>query len=117
MSVQLYHHTCEHAARRIVADGGLLRPNVQPQLGGLQLLWLTTSSRPARAALGLTSHTLCCDRTAHTFRLLDPVDVMPWAQLREQLPATLTRPLEAARGARPALWFVTSREQIGVQLR
>lgn len=99
----LWHFTCEHAAIRILNDATL-----RPQRGGLSLgIWLTDLPVPPRRALGLTSHTLRCDRMEYRFEVPDPVDVVPWLVLEPAMPAAI-RELSETPGAMPAHWFLTA---------
>lgn len=105
----LYHYTCTHRAELIDPAGGVLMPTPHPLLGAQPLLWLTTSAAAHRAALGLSSHLLSCDRMACLYRLTDEhaEEVYSWAWVRATLPRSGVLRLEAARGARPALWWVS----------
>lgn len=113
----LFHHTCWHSAEQIDAAGGVLVPHVQPMLGNRELLWFTTLQAPARTMLGLTSYSLTCDRTAHTYRVDEPDEVHSWAWWRGQLPHAQVIRLEAARGTRPSLWWATAKPQQAVRVR
>ena len=107
MPTRLFHFTCAHAAPRIVHDGVVI-PYPQPMLGGVALSWWTTSSRPEAVALGLAGRSLVkCDRMEFRFRA-DVDDVVPWTLARVDFPAGAVHRLEAARGARPSLWFVAT---------
>lgn len=103
----MYHFTCEHRAELIGVDGGVILPYPQQLLGGLSVSWWTTAQQPERAALGLTSHTLSCDRLSARYAALDQSSIMPWAELRDVLPIERVRRLEAVRGTRPSLWHVS----------
>jgi hypothetical protein len=113
----LYHHTCQHAAAQIDTQGGLLLPTPQAMLEGRPLLWLTTLAAPARTMLGLTSYLLDCDRTSCTYQLDAPVDAHSWAMVRSGMPRAGVIRLEAARGTKPALWWVTDEPQLAVRIR
>lgn len=113
-----YHRTCEHAAPQIVASGLILRPNPQSILAGSPLTWFTRSPSATRVMLGLSSHTLSCDRMSHLFEVIpeDEDKVMWWGDVKRTLAAEPMLPairrLEAVRGTRPGLWGVT-----GVEVR
>lgn len=107
-----YHRTCRHAAEGIDSHGGILQPTPQPLLGRVPMLWFTTIASASRAALGLSSLTLACDRMERLYRVI-PADehlLIRWGDLKmapqfeAYLPAV--RRLEAVRGTRPGLWLV-----------
>lgn len=101
--MRLWHYTCEHGSRGINAERC-----IRPGIGGY--VWLTDlppSTRRLRKALGLTSHTLACDRMAHAFTV-DVEDPIPFKVL--DLSPNMVRGL-VLPGARPANWYVT-RERI-----
>lgn len=104
----LFHYTCDHAARSITRRGMLL-PQLQPVLRGRRLVWLTDLEVADRAALGLTSRTLSCDRTANRYRVLAARDIVSWFEWAEAngIPAFMRRELEAVEDAAPARWFVS----------
>jgi len=85
----------------------VVRPWRQPFLGGVELSWWTIEGRPPAAALGLTGRggLVKCDRMAYRFRAIDG-DVVRWVEVRGTLPHDRVLHLEAARGARPATWWV-----------
>lgn len=103
--MRLYHYTCSHAAPLIVTDG-FLRTHPQPQLVGESLIWLTDMEWPDRLALGLTSHTLRCDRTE--WRVTVDTDAQRWAKYARSLARILRHGLEWAPGARPMHWWVAT---------
>jgi len=75
-----YHFTCWHGLERIQASGWRLVPNpFAPSLGLPELVWLTDLEVPDVGALGLTSHSLDCDRTEHRLRAVDAASVVPWS--------------------------------------
>lgn len=118
MTLALYHHTCQHGAESIDAGGGWLMPHPQPVLGGLLLLWATSVQHPARAEhLGLTHRLTSCNRLAHTYLLTDPTSVVHWSQFRLGLTRPQVVTLEAAPGARPMLWWVTTQPQLAAKVR
>lgn len=108
----LYHFTCiDHGLAGIEREG-ILRPNFQPNLG-TRLVWLTDLDTPDRAALGLTSHTLTCDRTAAriTVEWTDPIEPWPsWA--RRNRVAQPIRDLYEY-GHFPRHWYV-SEQQVSI---
>lgn len=91
---RLYHYTCAHAAPLIERDG-LLRPHPQILLDNTPLIWFTDLEEPDRQALGLTSLTLNCDRTA--YRVVVDLEATHWPKLARQFPAG-RRQLEFAPG-------------------
>jgi hypothetical protein len=104
--MRLYHFTCAHRAPRIM-DDLVVRPNRQPLLRHDALSWWTTAAAPPAAALGLAGRTIVkCDRMAFRFVAVDVDGIRPWTAVREDYPLSCVRALEAAHGARPALWWV-----------
>lgn len=114
MTGDLWHYTCDHAARKI---DGVLTPGADrieriAELAkrGLRvpwttrLVWLTDLDYPDRDALGLTSTLLTCDRTAHRYRVLDVDQCVPWTSVRRDFPRHEW--IEAAPGVMPRHWFV-----------
>lgn len=110
--MKFYHYTCLHGAERIEADRGLIKPNPQPVLGDLELSWFTTLPSATRAALGLSSRTLSCDRMGALFEVEARFErlILPWHEVKAQegfVPlADAARRLEAVRGTRPNVWAV-----------
>lgn len=100
-----YHYTCDHGRRSI-------RGTVDPAatLGRYDVdgpwiyAWFTDLTRPLRDALGLTSHILTCDRTAHRYRVTDTRDLVHWTHVRRDHP--WAEELESAPMARPMHWWV-----------
>jgi len=107
--VNLYHYTCRDAAPLIERDG-LLKPHPQPILDGMPLVWLTDMEWPDRAALGLTSHTLNCDRTDYRVQVSETEywNCVRWTRYARLLPPWTRRQLEFADGALPAHWWIAS---------
>lgn len=110
--MRFWHYTCTHGAERIEADHGLIKPNPQPVLGDIQLAWFTTMPSASRAALGLTSRTLSCDRMEALFEVearFTPL-ISLWHEVKRLddfaplIPAS--RRLEGVRGVRPNVWAV-----------
>jgi hypothetical protein len=102
----LYHFTCRDGAAQVERCGEL-RPNPQPQLGGIPLLWLTDLDEPTRHQIGLTSATLACDRMQRRFAV--DCDAQRWVDFvrtltREQ--RRMARKLTLAAGAHPMHWYV-----------
>lgn len=108
MTVELYHYTCRHAARRIGRRGTLV-PNPQPFLvrSGLPpLVWLTDLDVPDAEALGLTAHHLACDRTEVRYRVVDASTVQAWRTYKLRLDRLEVSALEL--GHRHAVWYVSA---------
>lgn len=101
----LYHRTCSHRIERILSDG-FLQPQVQPVLR-IKASWFSHAPWADRRALGLTSHTLTCDRMEFLLRVIEPINVTPWLMLRATLDVDGVRQLERVRGTRPDLWWLT----------
>ena len=100
----LFHRTCEHRLPEIL-EAGELRPSVHATLG-YRFIWLTSLASATREQLGLTSHTLECDRMTHLLRIDEGVGMMPWSTVRNHLPIEPVRHLEATKGTLPAIWWV-----------
>lgn len=103
---QLFHYTCRHQAA-LIGRRGTLTPHPQPLLGQ-PLVWLTDLPEPDAEALGLTAHTLSCDRTAVRYRVMRAPDVLTWREWaeRERIPRPIRSELELGRRARH--WYVSS---------
>jgi hypothetical protein len=84
----------------------MLTPWPQPFLGGVALVWLTDLAVPDRAALGLESVTLTCDRTACRYVVKDTSTCVPWLQWAARLPLRLRSLLET-EGRKPAHWYIS----------
>lgn len=109
----LWHYTCSHSVdsiRRLRS----LRPHWHPLLD-THLVWLTDLEQPWRDALGLTSHTLMCDRTEHRFQAADTRTAVWWPTYARahRIPRHVRADLEADPGVMPAHWWV-SREPVPV---
>lgn len=102
---RLYHFTCRHAAAGI-HQAGELRPNGHPWLPE-PLVWLTDLEDAWREALGLTSHTLYCDRTECRFRAATTSSAVPWTVYRRSVPVRAAHALEREPGVMPAHWWVS----------
>lgn len=104
----LYHYTCQaHGEPGITNDGKLL-PIRQPLLGR-NLVWLTDMDTPNAWALGLTNHTLCCDRTqvrvtVHPLEHANKCGVHPWWYYRRTVHPALREALEQT--GMPMHWWV-----------
>ncbi len=124
--ITLWHYTCTHG-RSGIGRAGLLKPPERLQPGYRQRLpghmawmsrtvWATDLDCPDPDALGLTSWTLGCDRSAFRYRVLTTDAFMPWLQLAQHLPAEGVQALESAPGAQPERWWVASGHAIPVRL-
>jgi hypothetical protein len=103
--VSLYHFTCGHSARKIGRSGVLLPYGTLP--GCPPLVWLTDLREPDRDALGLTSHTLTCDRTERRYVVRGDCDAIPWLSWVASPRHDEVRGLLERDGARPEHWWVT----------
>lgn len=99
----LLHYTCDHSAARITDT---LVPMPHPLLP-VPLVWLTDLDPPDVLALGLTSHTLDCDRTSFKVTV-EVFTAVPWTRWAHQhrLSWTVRDGLDGAPGARPRHWWV-----------
>ena len=113
---RLWHFTCRHSAMRI-GDRGLLRPLADlvptpiPWTG--VLVWLTDDIDATTRSLGLTSHTLDCDRSEVRYRTSGPHQAIHWPALRHQFPTDDVQALERNRS--PLTWWV-SPKPVGVRV-
>jgi len=102
MTRNLVHWTCADGAAGIRRDAA-----VKPRLG---MSWWTDLDKPGRrtrAALGLTSHTLTCDRMTFLCRPVDPGLLVPWQEVSPTVPL-LAAALEIPDGAMPGHWWVAT---------
>jgi hypothetical protein len=104
---RLWHFTCSHSVESIRRIGQL-RPHPHPLLPE-PLVWLTDLEHAWREALGLTSHTLMCDRTAHRFEAADVTAAVWWpAYARQQrIPRHVRASFEDEPGVMPRHWWVS----------
>lgn len=112
MTGDLFHFTCDHGRQQIGDTGTLLPASKLTDKQApwpARYVWLTDMARPDRNALGLTSHTLNCDRIEHRYRVTDPTGVVPWHRVARLLSREQRDLLEAEPGARPMHWFVALR--------
>jgi hypothetical protein len=108
---ELYHYTCEHGSAGIQADG-LIVPQPQPPDGERKIVWLTDLEAPNRAALGLTSLVLQCDRMERRFVVPEPESVYRYVDVRRAWwPREWRELLESADGAMPMHWYVSEMPQ------
>lgn len=106
--MNLYHFTCDHGYQHIHAQVIPAAWQTPRAAGGPgDYAWFTDLSVPQRDALGLTSHILSCDRTAHRYRATDTSGLVPWVSVRREHP--WAEELESAPGARPRHWFVSAK--------
>ncbi len=114
--MSFWHYTCTHAHAKIGVTGTLtpLRDLVSDEAFAgwpawrkrtLDIVWLTNLDQPWREALGLTSKTLGCDRTAHRYRVIG-YSPMRYTAVRRDLPKLLRDGLENAPGAMPVHWWL-----------
>ena len=103
----LYHFTCAHRAP-LIGGRGVLKPNPQPMLGGVALVWLTDLAVPDRDGLGLTSSLVRCDRTEFRYRALSHIGVQAWmiSSWRARLHSDLLADFELF--GQPLRWFVSA---------
>lgn len=102
----LYHYTCSHVRERL-GKKGTLRPHPQPWLGGVRLIWLTDMATPDRAALGLTSVLLSCDRTQVRYQVTGSSGaVVPWGEWARQHQVPVDQQMTLEAGRQPARWWV-----------
>lgn len=110
--MSLYHYTCAHVRARL-GRRAMITPQVQPSLGNVRLIWLTDQGTPDRAALGLTSTILTCDRLAFRYRV-EAAGAVPWNDWKTRLPFTMIARLESVAGTDPAIWYVLTSSALGL---
>jgi hypothetical protein len=114
----LWHYTCDHGHQGISKTHGVLlaavdlvprdRADLVPWVG--DLVWLTDLRHPNRAALGLTSHLIKCDRTVHRYRVIDDTHCERWVDYahRLRIPMAVRADVERATpGNKPIHWWVS----------
>lgn len=102
--MRLFHYCCSHSAAGIRREQ-VLKPHRQVVLDDVPVVWLTDLDAAPRAALGLTSVTLRCDRME--FCATVDVDAEPWFVFARRFSRPQRDALEASPGARPMHWFVS----------
>lgn len=105
MRAELFHYTCAHSVGGIELDR-MLSPNPQPQLGGVELTWMTDLTRHdlrvAPNAVGLEAITSTgCNRMRHSYTVhtegMGEV-IMWWPKYRR----TMLRAMRSQMGDRAA---------------
>lgn len=104
----LFHYTCDHGYSRIMRDG-VVKPGVMVLDHPLSqpLAWFTDLDGAVVDALGLTSISLSCDRTAHRITVASGPPIIPWMTARCDSRYAALLPLEETPGAMPRHWFVS----------
>lgn len=112
-----WHYTCDHGRKLIGDEGMLLSPGMQnPDLWFMEgnrdltivwgLVWATDLPEPDIAALGLTRHTITCERWSHRYRITDDASLIRYADMAHMLSwhhqQDLTR-----EGGQPDHWWVS----------
>lgn len=122
----LYHFTCDHGRAALGGRGDALPLRMHSQ-GRVDLLpvehrwmadlvWFTDLGTPTRTALGLTSHTLPCDRLAYRYRALDTARVERWLDVCAAVaPRADYVNLHRSPGVLPGTWWVAW-EAVSVEL-
>lgn len=99
----LYHYTCEHGHHLIQKE----RPTLLRVHPKLKWLWLTDLAQPDREALGLTSHTITCDRTRYRYAVLPTGDIHRWVDVRREFSPQVRDALENTHHAAPMHWWLS----------
>lgn len=102
--MRLFHFTCDHGAAKI-GRRGTLRPNPQPMLQGLPLVWLTDLDTADKDALGLTSTFTPCDRTRFRYVVTAPCVWWPDFVADGHVDQAIASHLETYR--QPEHWWVS----------
>lgn len=101
----LWHFTCRHLGA-LIGVRGVLTPHPHPMLG-VAVVWLTDLDVPDVDALGLTSTTLGCDRTAVRYRVTGG-ETLSWSEWAESAHVDRRVRSELTFGRRPRHWFVST---------
>ena len=115
----LYHYTCHHG-RVALGNRGvaypldiwnprvarIVRRGKYPMMAAL--VWFTDLDIPIPFALGLTRHTLTCDRTEFRYRVINADDIVPWLSPPMKPARRSLIRLEREVGALPRHWFVAA---------
>lgn len=113
---ELYHYTCEHSFAALGIGTVTLYPGGSPEaaernkdkgIWASRLVWATDLAIPDRAALGLTSYILDCDRMSYRYRIVSPEVMVPWHVLARLLTREMREEIESQPGSRPMHWWVT----------
>lgn len=101
----LYHWTCSHSVPLIRADH-----TVRPHMGVSWWTDLGERTQRTRAAVGLSSHILGCDRMDYRCTAARPELLTPWDTWKRdyRLHPGHVELLEAAPGVDPLHWWVSS---------
>lgn len=110
---RLYHYTCAHAAPHITRERWL-QGNPHPWMPDAgPLVHLTDLDTPDRAALGLTSNILLCDRTEYRV-VVSTQSAVHWPVFARTIQRHIRRALEDAPGAMPMHWYVVQGAPVAV---
>lgn len=104
---RLFHYTCADHGQPGIEPSGLLRPSQHPWLPH-PLVWVTDLDVVHREALGLTSVTLSCDRSAIRYEVHPTVTELciPWSAYARRLPRGVRERFEEEPGSLPRHWWV-----------
>lgn len=105
-----WHFCCKHSAQGVDRDG-YLRPNPQPALRGIPLVWLTDLDVPDAEGLGLTNRSglITCNRTECMY-VVETDMAESWTEwVRWRGIDRLTRDAMELYG-RPRHWFLVEGE-------
>lgn len=106
--MKLFHYTCDHG-RAGIGERGVLKPT-RTFWGGPAVCWLTDMDPPDRDGLGLTSHTLSCDRLQYRYVVADSAGCERWltSRIRAHAPLHAVLMLEAIDGVKPDRWWIST---------
>lgn len=116
----LFHYTCQHGRDGIgnqgVAVPSSYLPEVRAKLAGtaddlrkfMGLVWFTDLAAPDRDALGLTMHSITCDRTQYRYIHFGTAGLVQWVHVRKAFSERVRASLEEAPGAMPMHWWVST---------
>ena len=101
---ELYHFACRHSAHGI-GRYGIIVPNFHPVLL-VKLAWFTDRPDLDREALGLTSHTLACDRMEYLYRTENATSCVPFLEWAKATGNPFVGKI-VGEASRPEHWFVS----------
>ena len=111
---ELFHFCCKHSAKDI-GRYGIIVPIFNPGIGA-RLSWFTDDTTLSREALGLTMHTIKCDRMAFLYQILNVESCEPfltWA--RRTGNPWVGRLIDDTK--RPEHWFIAEQAVRARQVR
>ena len=111
----LYHFTCEDHGAPGIRKKGLAIPH--RGMTPTPVVWLTDDPDATREELGLSSHSLTCDRMQVLFAAEGCRRAMPWREYKALRGLMIgVRELLEVPGCDPAKWWVCERPVLVVEV-